>query len=90
MTPEKRDEILRRKEKWADLLALEGWSDLEKLAKAQIEARERQMLTLRMNSQEKISEFERLGGSVEGIRLFLTLPVVFLQQVKEELENEDE
>jgi hypothetical protein len=78
---DKREQLQR----WQNLVKSQAWEELVELGKAQIANRERMIFAMDVESIESMAKFNLAKGEILGIRLFLSLPEIFVDELLEEL-----
>lgn len=60
------------------------------LAREQLQNRDVHLASLIVQEMKEVAEHNYLRGERDGIRLFLSIPDLLIEQAEEELENVDE
>lgn len=75
---------------YQNLLKSPGWGRLVELAKEQIEVRKNILLAQEESSLEDVFESVRLKAEIRSFKLWLELPTVIINDLREELGYVDE
>jgi hypothetical protein len=79
VTEEERLEAAKAKREMEEMMAMPGWKRLEQIASVQVESRSNQVL---LSPTESPLTQEYLKGEVNGIRSFVKIPGVVVEEAK--------
>lgn len=85
-----KEELRETLSAYQSLLKSQGWEQLAELAGEQIETRKNVLLAMEESSLEDVFESVRLKAEIRAFKLWLELPKILINDLREELGYVDE